>query len=140
MPSLILDNTPIAPVELISALTTNILLPAAGFANLCSVNLTVGTWDLFGRLGVTNVNANGTLIMLIGTGGIGSQICGTLTMRSGVSADAGVSGWTRIAVSSGALTCLLQSGAFNSGFTNPTAVAYNAAAGTGTILIAKKIA
>jgi hypothetical protein len=141
MPNLILDNpVTAAPIELISILTTSIILPTTGFANLCSVNLPVGTWDLFGHMSVSNVNVNGTLPLLIGSGGGGAQLCASLTMRNGFSNEGGVSGWTRINVSSGTLTCLLQSGAFNSGFTNPTALAYNPTLGTGTILIAKKIA
>jgi hypothetical protein len=138
MPNPIPGSVYAPPIELVSLLTANTLLPATGFANLCSVALSAGTWDVYGHMSVTNVNANGTLNLLIGTGGVGSQFCGTLTMRAGVASDGGTSGFTRITVSSGTLICLLQSSAFNSGFTNPTALAYNPATGTGTYLIAKK--
>ncbi len=140
MPNPILENSVAASSnlqELIATLNATTLLPTVGFATLCTLALPVGTWDIVGRMSVTGVNGNGTINLFIGAGGNGEEIVGTLTMRSGVAAESGASGTTRIVVSSGTVNCVMRSSNFSSGFGAVSALSYNPATGSGTFLLAK---
>lgn len=139
MPNIILENSATSSLqEFQSSLLTATLLPTTGFITLCTLTLPVGTWDLIGRMSVTGVNGNGTINLYIGSTGNGEEIACSLTMRTGVAAESGVSGTTRITVTAGTITCSMRTSNFSTGFGAVSALPYNSATGSGTFLLAKQ--